>query len=796
MTSVSFNSFSQNNETKIEESYRSYFNAERETIYLHFNKQTFLLNESIWFKGYIYDKKGNIPFVTTSNIYVSLYDKDGNIVKTKLYYAENGTFKGHFKVTKDLASGFYVFKAHTNWMKNFSEDESFTSEPIQIMNPNSETYKAPENVSPTFDLQFLPEGGHCISDVTNSIGYKIVNCEGKGIKIEGSIVNSKNEFIKTFKSNPFGIGKFDLLMLTGETYKAQYTINGKDYETNLPISSPTGFTIATNNYTTENLTYISLKTNTNTLIQESGKIYYLVIHQNNKSSIVNLDVDDLELNNIISIDNKTLPIGVNTITLFNNQLQPLLERMIFNYREGDFIKANVLTTAAAKDSLSVQIHLKDYNKPAYSSNLSVSVLPAQTEAFKSNRNIISTSLIDPYINGHLENVDFYFEDINRIKSFHLDLAMLTQGWSKYNWNAIKKGAQDLRIPFDKGVTIKGTLNETMDPDSTYEIQMFSMVNNINEMRSIGNDKTFNFENYFIKDSTKVHFNVLKDGEKITKPKLYARLINKDRTSLNQIFKIPNTCEIDYKAKDDISKYANIKFEGEVLDTVNLSYTKQKEKQKPLKYATADIGNSYSRVIKVDSIQERQHQFIVDIINANGFTAINDAGRVNIYNRRPISLTAGQSPLLFIDGVNFRNDYNILAGMRTSEIDEIYINKSGLGYGVQGGAGVIRIYLKKDLGVLSDNSLARYANSLLVNGGFADQKEFYSPLFYDKSSSLFESYGAIDWQPELISDKNGTVTFKMKNTGISTLLFIIEGFSVNGKLISEVKEVSINKSINN
>ena len=36
-------------------------------------------------------------------------------------------------------------------------------------------------------------------------------------------------------------------------------------------------------------------------------------------------------------------------------------------------------------------------------------------------------------------------------------------------------------------------------------------------------------------------------------------------------------------------------------------------------------------------------------------------------------------------------------------------------------------------------------------GFADQKEFYSPLFYDKSSRLFDSYGAIDWQPELKLD---------------------------------------------
>lgn len=793
--SISFNSFSQDKKNVLEERYSTYFNAERETIYLHFNKQTFLLNESIWFKGYVYDKKGNIPFITTSNIYVTLYDKDGNTVKTNLYYAENGTFSGHFKITKNLPSGYYFFKAHTNWMKNFIEDESFTSEPIQIINPNSETKPISDNITSTFDLQFLPEGGHCISDVINSIGYKIINCEGKGIPIEGDIVNSKNERITSFKSNQFGIGKFDLLMLTGETYKARYTINGTDFETNLPISNPTGFTIATNNYTTEDLTYITLKTNTKTLTHETGKTYYMVIHQNNKSSIVNLEIDNLELNTILSVDNKTLPVGVNTITIFNDQLQPLLERMIFNYKENDVIKANLSVKTASKDSIPIQISLKDNNRFAYSSNISVSVLPAQTEALTSTRNIISTTLIDPYITGNLKNVDFYFEDMNRIKSFHLDLAMLTQGWSKYKWNTIKNGTQDLIIPFDKGVTISGTLNETLDPYANYEIQMFSMVNNINEKRPISQDKTFSFDNYFIEDSTKVHFSVFKDGEKITQPKLYARLINKDRASLNQVFKIPNTCEIDYKPADNISAYNNINFEGEVLDTINLyskKGIKETKRENHLKY----IGNAYSRGIKVGPDQERSFPFIIDIINANGFTARNDVGRVTIFNRQPVSFLASNSPLLIIDGVNFGRNYEILTSMRTNEIDEIYFNRSGLGYGSQGGAGVIRIYLKNNLGVLSDNSLARYANSLLVSGGFADQKEFYSPLFYDKSSNLFDSYGAIDWQPELISDKNGIVEFKIKNTGTDKLLFIIEGFSVNGKLISEIEEVSLNKSIDN
>jgi len=135
-------------------------------------------------------------------------------------------------------------------------------------------------------------------------------------------------------------------------------------------------------------------------------------------------------------------------------------------------------------------------------------------------------------------------------------------------------------------------------------------------------------------------------------------------------------------------------------------------------------------------------------------------------------------------------------MSLNQIEEIYFNNSGLGYGAQGGAGVIRVYMRKDLGELSYDPIAKYANSLLINGGFAKQKEFYTPLFFNKSNTLFNSFSAVDWKPELISDKTGSINFKIKNDGFEKLLFIIEGFSVNGKFISEIKEVSLKNLIDN
>ncbi len=103
---------------------------------------------------------------------------------------------------------------------------------------------------------------------------------------------------------------------------------------------------------------------------------------------------------------------------------------------------------ASNDS-SIQINLKTIKDLLILQILVFQCYQFKLKLYLTKRNIISSTLIDPYINGNLENADFYFEDMNRIKSFHLDLAMLTQGWSKYKWDTIKEGAQNLIIPFDK-----------------------------------------------------------------------------------------------------------------------------------------------------------------------------------------------------------------------------------------------------------------------------------------------------------------------------------------------------------
>ena len=493
--------YSQNLETQkktLSDAYTNYFNIEREAIHLHLNKNTYITNETVWFKGYVFDKKNNIPFKNTTNVYVALYNSNGREVISKLFFAQKGTFSGSLDIDSNLAAGNYYLRAYTNWMNNFKEDESYTSKPITIID-NKHLEDDSENlVALDYDLQFLPEGGYSISNAKNTIGVKIVDCNGKGIEIGGSITNSNNEEVATFKSNAFGLGKFDLLMKKNETYTANYSINNKKHTTILPKSKDQGFAISINNYTNKNTTYVNLKTNESTLEIEKNKNYYLVINQNDKSSIVEINTNTLKTENTIPIPSKNLIPGVNTITIFNDNLQPIIERQIFNYNGIDFIEANVNIYNTKQDSLPISIHTKTKTGIAASTNLSVSILPKSSIAYQKNEDIVSAFLIEPYIKGTIQNPNYYFNKVDRLKQYDLDLLLLTQGWSKYKWENIKQGKPNLNYPFDVGMTVKGTVNKKIKNPEYYSVQMFSLANNINEFSNLDENNNFYFKKLLFK----------------------------------------------------------------------------------------------------------------------------------------------------------------------------------------------------------------------------------------------------------------------------------------------------------
>jgi len=88
------NSQNSNSQKAIENSLENYFQYDREIIHIQFNKNKYVNNEDIAFKGYIIGKNNTLLAENTTNIQLIVYNDQRQIIQKKLLFANKNTFAG------------------------------------------------------------------------------------------------------------------------------------------------------------------------------------------------------------------------------------------------------------------------------------------------------------------------------------------------------------------------------------------------------------------------------------------------------------------------------------------------------------------------------------------------------------------------------------------------------------------------------------------------------------------------------------------------------------------------------
>lgn len=753
----------------IEDEYAAYFTLPRESLYLHLNKTTYLSGEEIWFKGYTYDRKNHLSSKATTNINVGIYDANGNQLKKGLFQAENGYTKGNFFIDSTFTSGIYYIKATTNWMKNFKEDDSYIQK-IEIITLNNSKKKIPKT-NTNYDFQFLPEGGHIVANTKNNIGLKVLDKNGKGIKATGIIYDDSGTEITTFKSNSLGLGKFLLTPSINKTYTSKITLaNGETVTKVIPKIHTKGVSVIVNSLL-EKIVIINFNTNTETSIQ--NKTYKLLIHQNGKLKTTFFTFEGIKDKAII-LAKEELYKGVNTITLFDENDNPILERMFFN--DYDIKNTSIAISKINTIQDSIIFSAKQFNTTE-TTNLSISILPKTTEAYKPNHSIISTFYLKPFLKGVIENPQYYFNNIDKKKKYELDILLLTQGWSKYSWNDIFTNPPKQTHPFENGITIRGTLNypvKNIDSLFLHSTEFHSA-----QFIKLDKKKQFSIHNFYLKENEEIHFSYLDEKGALKKPKMYVSFsVSKvnDSINTNNLIDIPtdkNTANTNFELTDDFFYNSS-----ENLDAVVLQ-TKKRERDSTLRYGI---------VTKITKDDYYHYSKITNFIRANGFSVYEDFGEVKILVDR-FSYTPIPPPLIFIDNVEIINA-NMLYNYPMDIIEKITIDTTGASFGIRGFGGVIKIYTRTTPLFKTGNYSNPMYNTSVAPLAFKKAKDYYAPKYSAYINNTFEKYGGISWIPNLNLINNEVKTFKILDTQTKEVTLFIEGISKNGDLISERKTIQV------
>ncbi|WP_435261278.1 hypothetical protein [Tenacibaculum sp. nBUS_03] len=757
---TSFSSAQQKNPSSIIKNFQKYTSNYRETAYCHLNKSTYIKGEMLGFSSYIVDKTLKKASLSTKNLYCVITDKNNKIIKSQLLKINKGVAHNTFKIDSLFTTGQYTFKAYTNWMKNFDEPNAYI-ESFNVIDPKKNTFEKRKKISNVLDVQLLPEGGHFVNNVKTNVGVTIKNEYGYGVAdIEGGLYDSSNQLITTFKTNFLGIGKFLFVPKTNNSYTVKINHLNKEYKYAITGIKNKGITVRLNQSNSK--VAIELNTNRKTLKNIKNKPFKLIIHNGN---IIKEGTIKFKKTRFVKVvDYKNLLPGVNIFTLFDTDNNPILERIFFNYNGINIETLGESSFSKAGDSLKVSIPFtKSLNETKNNIHLSVSILPKGTNSYQKNHNIISYTHLQPYVKGYIENAGYYFTNINRKKKYDLDNLLITQGWSSYDWSTIFNSKPIKSFPFENGIVVK--VNKNNLNNSTFFLSPL-VDNNASIINLSKSKKSFTETGLYPQDEETLGVSVLNKKGKLIKPNLYLQFYPNKVPKFNNYFTSTLSPKFSvYSAETKVEPFTNFELnEQQQLEEVTIKGNIKQKRIDKIK------RNSWGDVYIVNDFFRDSGLTLAHYINAYipGFSANEYLGEFIISTRSGHSFNGSAPPIVMLDGmIQSSNDF--LYHFNMSHIDYIIANRHGLGEGMRGAGGVLKIYTLKTHKMSKPIENTRKFEFPLT---FSSSKKFYVPKYKTYHDTFYKEYGVIDWIPKSKIDQNGNLTFKIHNPANTSITLFI------------------------
>ncbi len=458
---LSQNALSQNDAlTELRTKFDSYTQTfPSEKLYVHTDKNFYTAGEIVWFKIY----KIGAPeqsAVLSKVAYIEILDEHHSaIAKAKIALDEKGG-SGSIELPLSATSGYYTFRAYTSWMKNFDATVFFDKR-VTIVNP-LKSLNAEEKTVRYGTIDFFPEGGNLVNGIPSQIGFKASNADGETASGKGFLLNEKNDTLLRFLPYKFGIGNFLFTPDAAHSYKAVFIFDDNSIVAKpLPQIYPQGYVMH---------------------VEEEDENYKVIVRSNKSSAYPELfliaqnhGVVKVAKKNVIaggvtvfSLDKSELGQGITQITIFNNEKQPVCERLVF-------------IPPALKTNLEIKTSKEIYNSreqvslslsSSVPANLSLSVYKLDALQTKDAVDINGYVWLESELGSGIENPQYYLSNTEEAKKA-ADNLMLTYGWRRFKWEQVLTDTAAIQFsPELSGQVISCKVTEAKTGKPARDVQVF------------------------------------------------------------------------------------------------------------------------------------------------------------------------------------------------------------------------------------------------------------------------------------------------------------------------------------
>lgn len=807
------------------EEYLSYYTPEK--VYIHHDKPYYSAGDTIWMAAYLTHGISHMATAPSKLVYVELVQADGTVLIKRDILAEGGTGAADIALPDTLASGTYVLRGYTSFMRNFDNAFLFTRQ-LRIENPVSPSFdtanppasgkearaESASNFSDLVRLSFFPEGGELVNGLWSTVAFKATGPDGKSVDIEGQVTDSKGSKIADIKTATMGMGKFLMQPVEGESYVATLRFGSQKMQLPLPRAKKAGYVMTMTNVSPK---FITLKveaaggesTDGGTVVGHVRGVVFLTLPATNGQPLQGL------------IPKEDLPEGVAQFTFFDKQGRPRAERLVFIDQSASRPAAQVngLQPSYSKRSrVSIDVGVGEDK----ASSLSVAVVDKTKVLFDySHDDIVSYLLLSSDIRGEIENPGYYFDEANKDRSEALDNLMMTQGWRRFTWqDIIDDKKPDINFLVEPGFSIAGRVTDFYFQSKPVKTKV-TMTGTESDGDIWSSDTESDEDGYFlftaleIDDTAKVVIQTPNDkkmdrkGKKkefvegglvnlatkiaITEP-TYPELSlniasaeqqNSARAIAAYLEEARRVREIeaafggqDVMILDEIEVESRRIQSGERFNKPGLTYGR------PMRRIDAD---SLSKTTQFLSI------FEMFIGRTPGVRVVGTYPNYNMIVRGAASLMGGSIyPLYLLNGSIV--DVSVINTIPVNRVDFIDILR-GTGatlYGTQGAGGVVAVWLK-DGDQIADDYIPKGVTGL-THAGYYHAREFYSPDYSTKKESHVRTdvRPTLYWKAGLKAAPGEPARLEFYTSDVaSTFEIRIEGITEDGRPFVKVEEFKVN-----
>ena len=733
----------------------------KENIHLHLNKTTFLQGEHLWFKAYVLDQETKRPSLETTNLHVGIYGEDGRAVKRSLFYVDNGMAQGDFAIDSTFVDNEYTVLAWTNYMRNFKELGPFQQR-IKIITGDLEEDSPEVNMK----ISVYPEGGNLIAGTYNNIGILVDNGLGRGVKVDNlELVDETGQVIRRkVATNHLGMGKLGF-EVQEETiyYLRRKGLDGKWVQQRLPRAANEQFGINIDNKESEKV-LMEMIGPKGLFKAKDGQTLSLAVYQDDFIGFENFEVN-LD-KPFIWFPRNQMPHGVLTAVLFDKELKPIAHRMFFNHRT-DFPQKDLeIDHCLTRSGDSIQIDLILPNEIGQVSNISLSVLPMFGKANNPLNSIISSFLVQPYVEKGFHD-GYYFETDDRQRRFELDKRLLIEGWGKYDWDSRKWEEMKLEFEMENGIPFSGHVADA-DLRKEQELALFIDFSNTLDYIDLKSDASFEYSAPLF-ETDSISFSLIGTGGSLRKPRMDWQIEmpfveeNMVRPWLSRYVREP---QMNFVSETQVDGQLNLDKRTIALNEVTVS--EKRGRNKIIDFSPTTLG----RFIGDEEIE--RHKSLVNFLAGLGFGINGDGGGFNLaimkYGElRPVPLYVG----------GLVTEANEIMGMALKDVQYVTYSKT------PPNAFVSVVLDQNYVSPERRNQFIKFA----IEKGYARPREYFSADYPDYDGQVFKTYGSLDWKPAVSVESQFPTSIILPLKNQKGIKLHIEGMASDGSLVSLSKAIS-------